>query len=164
MQKFLLPPSAMVAVAPLALGALIAAAPSHAFAQLRIDHAFARATPPGARTGGAYFEIENRGGDSDRLLRVSTPAAAAAEIHSMTMDGGVMTMRAAAALDDPAPATTFAHLDATTVLSPKSYHVMLLDLKGPLVAGETIPLTLTFEKAGVIEVPLRVEAMGATGK
>ena len=156
MQKFLLPPSAMVAVAPLALGALIAAAPSHAFAQLRIDHAFARATPPGARTGGAYFEIENRGGDSDRLLRVSTPAAAAAEIHSMTMDGGVMKMRAAAALDVPP--------HATTVLSPKSYHVMLLDLMGPLVAGETIPLTLTFEKAGVIEVPLRVEAMGATGK
>ena len=150
MQKFLLPPSAMVAVAPLALGALIAAAPSHAFAQLRSDHAFARATPPGARTGGAYFEIENRGGDSDRLLRVSTPAAAAAEIHSMTMDGGVMKMRAAAALDVPP--------HATTVLSPKSYHVMLLD------AGETIPLTLTFEKAGVIEVPLRVEAMGATGK
>jgi len=64
-----------------------------------------------------------------------------------------MKMRAMTAVDVP-PHTT-------TELKPGGYHVMLLDLKRPLTAGETVPLALTFEKAGVVEVPARVEPPGA---
>ena len=131
-------------------------AQSYTFDNLRIDHPYVRPTPPGARAGGAYFEIENRGAQADRLLRVSTPAAGSAEIHSMSMDGNMMRMRAVAAMDIPP--------HATTALKPNGYHVMLLDLKRSLAVGDTVPLTLTFEKAGVVEVPARVEAQGAAGK
>jgi periplasmic copper chaperone A len=130
-----------------------ASAQSYTFDNLRIDHPRVRPTPPGARAGGAYFEIENRGTQADRLVRVSTTAAGSAEIHSMSMDGNMMRMRAVAALDIPP--------HATTALKPNGYHVMLLDLKRPLVIGDTVPLTLTFEKAGVVEVPARVEPIGA---
>ena len=130
-------------------------AQSYTFDNLRIDHPYARPTPPGARAGGAYFEIENRGAQADRLVRVSTPAAGAAEVHSMSMDGNMMRMRAVTALDIPP--------HATTALKPNGYHVMLLDLKRPLAAGDAVPLTLTFEKTGVVEVTARVEPIGATG-
>ena len=117
---------------------------------LRIEHPYARPTPPGARTGAAYFAIENRGRDGDRLVRVQTPLAGAAEIHSMSMEGNMMRMRAVSALDI-AP-------HATTTLKPGGYHLMLVDLKRPLAVGDTVPLSLTFEKAGTIEVAARVEA------
>jgi periplasmic copper chaperone A len=140
---------AMVSVV-LALGTPSATAQSSARDSLRIEHPYARPTPPGARTGGAYLTIDNRGNEPDRLLRVATPAAGAAEIHSMTMEGNVMRMRAVAAVEIPAR--------ATTALKPGGYHVMLMDLKQPLVAGETLPLSLTFAKAGRIDVTARVEA------
>ncbi len=134
----------------LALDSASAAAQSSARDGLRIEHPYARPTPPGARTGGAYLTIDNRGNEPDRLLRVATPAAGAAEIHSMTMEGNVMRMRAVAAVEIPA--------HATTALKPGGYHVMLIDLKQPLVVGETLPLSLTFAKAGRIDVTARVEA------
>lgn len=75
-----------------------------------------------------------------RLTGVSSPVAGAAEVHSMTVDGGVMRMRAVEALDLPA--------GRPVKLAPGGYHVMLFDLKKPLVAGEKVPLTLVIEEAG----------------
>jgi copper(I)-binding protein len=72
----------------------------------------------------------------------------------MTMDGNVMKMRAVASVDIPPP--------PATALKPGGYHVMLLDLKEPLAAGQTVPLTLTFEKAGAVDVPARVETMSVS--
>ena len=147
---------------PLAVVALcaVAGAPSHArdysLRNLRIEHPYARPTPPGARTGGAYLTIRNAGTEADRLLRVSSPAAATVELHSMTMDGNVMRMRAIAALDIPA--------GATVTLGSSAYHVMLIDLARPLAAGSTVPLTLTFEKSGTLDVVADVEAPAGPGK
>jgi copper(I)-binding protein len=138
----------------LALGTASATAQSSGRDSLRIEHPYALPTPPGARTGGAYLTIDNRGSEPDRLLRVATPAAGVAEIHSMTMEGNVMRMRAVAAVEIPA--------HATTALKPGGYHVMLMDLKQPLVAGETIPLSLTFAKAGRIDVTAHVEPPEST--
>src|SRR3954468_12748656 len=72
---------ASVLAVAFAMCAGIASAQSYTFENLRIDHPYARPTPPGARSGGAYFTIENRGAQSDRLLRVTTTAAGSAEIH-----------------------------------------------------------------------------------
>jgi hypothetical protein len=128
-----------------------AAAHDYQLRTLHIDHPVAWATPPGARTGGVFLVVENRGDRSDRLLRVSTPAAGVAELHQMTLDAGVMRMRAVAGLDIKA--------GDRLVLKPGSYHVMLADLKEPLHAGDNFPLTLAFENAGSIVVQVTVESM-----
>lgn len=137
--------------------ALVGAAGAHEYRidSLLIDHPFARATPPGARVGGAFFTIENRGPSADKLMRATSPAAASAEIHSMAMDGNVMRMHAVGALEVPAK--------STVTLRPGGLHVMLFDLKQPLKPGDVVPLTLTFEKAGPVDVEVQVESMTSTG-
>jgi copper(I)-binding protein len=147
-----------VAAGCLALSAisLPALATDYPLKHLLIEHPYARPTPPGARTGGAYFTVRNEGSQADRLLRVSSSAAKSAEIHSMTMDGNVMRMRNVPSLDIPA--------DAKVALSPGGYHVMLVGLLHPLVAGQQVPLTLTFEKAGAIDVHADVEPASPGGR
>jgi copper(I)-binding protein len=143
------PRLAAVALAVLFAGA--AAAHDYTLQNLRVDHPFARATPPGAQSGGVYMTIENRGASKDRLVKVASPAAASVELHSMTMDGNVMRMRAVAGLDI-APG-------ATVTLGSAGYHVMLVGLARPLVVGDRIAVTLTFEKAGALDVTALVEAL-----
>jgi copper(I)-binding protein len=144
----------VVAVA-LPLAAALAAAHGFTLKDLYIGHPYARATPPGARAGGAFFTVENHGAQGDRLIGVASPVAAAAELHTMAMDGTVMRMRAVRAIDIPA--------GAKVALQPGGFHVMLLELKQPLAVGERIPLTLTFERAGTIEVTVNVESMVSGG-
>jgi copper(I)-binding protein len=144
-----LPRLVVFALAVLLAGA--ATAHDYTLQNLRIDHPFARATPPGAQSGGVYLTIENRGTSKDRLVKVASPAAATVELHSMTMEGNVMRMRAIAGLDI-APG-------ATVTLGSAGYHVMLVGLARPLVVGDRIAMTLTFEKAGAVEVTALVEAM-----
>ncbi len=136
-----------------ALAASVVGAHSYQLQALRIDHPFARATPPGATTGGAFLTIHNAGTSGDKLLSVKSAVAGAVQIHTMSMDGNVMRMREISVLDVPA--------GATVVLKPGGYHLMLVDLRQPLQAGARVPLTLTFERAGSIDVDADVEAMGA---
>lgn len=145
----------ILAIAGVAALAAAGGASAHDYQlkMLHIDHPFARATPPGARSGGVFLSVENKGDSADRLLRVSTPVAGTAELHQMVMDAGVMRMRAIAGLD--------VKPGARVVLQPGGYHVMLTDLKRPLHAGDSFPLTLGFEKAGSIEVNVMVESMSA---
>ena len=135
------------------LSAVAAAAGGHEFLlkDMYVGHPYAKATAPGARAGGAYFTLENRGAQGDRLIAVASPAAASAEMHSMAMDGNVMRMRALREIEIPA--------GARVALKPGGLHVMLLDLKQPLVSGDTVPLTLTFARAGTVEVTVNVEPM-----
>jgi copper(I)-binding protein len=148
--RFLLPAVLVFSVAAAPLGA-------KDFVQgtMRIEHPNARPTPPGARTGGVYLTLHNAGRESDRLVRVASPAADTAELHSMTMDGNVMRMRAVPAIDVPA--------GARVALASGGYHVMLIGLHKPLAAGGSVPLTLTFERAGSVDVTADVEAAGAAG-
>ena len=120
---------------------------------MQVSNPFARATPPGAKVAGAFMTIKNRGTQTDRLVSASSPVAGLVEIHEMAMDGGMMTMRAVKGID-VRPGTT-------VELKPGGFHVMLEGLKQPLKQGEKIPVQLTFEKAGTVEVMVNVEAMGA---
>ena len=143
----------LVAIAAIAaILPLVAAAQGrdYALGKLTIEHPHARPTPPGARTGGAYFTVANAGSVPDRLVRVVSPAAATTELHAMTMDGNLMKMRPVAGLDIPA--------GSRVALGAGGYHVMLIDLERPLAAGDTVVLTLTFAKAGSIEISAPVEA------
>lgn len=137
----------------LALSSAPVLAGDYKLKDLVIDHPYARATPPGATTGGAYVTVENKGATSDKLLAASTPAAKSVEIHEMSMNGGMMTMRAVPGIEIKAR--------AKVELKPGGYHLMLLDLKEPLKTGAKIPLTLVFEKAGKVEVSAWVEDMTA---
>jgi copper(I)-binding protein len=141
---------AILAAALLSSGAF---AHDYQLKTLHIDHPFARATPPGAKVAGAFMAIANQGKDPDRLISVASPAAGLVQIHEMAVDGGIMKMRAVQGVD--------LKPGATTELRPGGFHVMLEGLKQPLKQGDQIPLTLTFEKAGSIEVKVEVEAMVA---
>ncbi len=145
----------LAAAAVFVLACSAASAHDYTAGTLQIGHPFARATPPGAQSGGAFFTVHNAGHQADRLLAVASPAAAAAELHRMTMDGNVMKMRAVDAIDIAA--------GATVTLGTAGYHVMLTGLKHPLVAGQSVPLTLTFERAGRVDVSASVEPLVAGG-
>jgi len=94
-------------------------------------------------------------GQPDRLIGLSTPVAATAELHETIHDSGVMKMRPMAGIAlEPGKPVTF---------SPGGYHVMLMGLKNLLKAGDRVPLTLTFEHAYPITVTVKVEAIGAAG-
>lgn len=131
-----------------------ASAHDYALRALKIDHPFARATPPGARTGGVFVTVENTGTQPDRLLSASTPVAGIAELHEMSVDAGVMRMRGVAAMEVKA--------GETLQLKPGGFHVMLSELKQPLKVGDKFPMTLKFQNAGTVEVSVWVEDMGAT--
>ena len=145
--------------AALALSALVAApALAHdikALGDITVSAPWTRATPPRARAGGGFVTIVN-GGGADRLVSASANVSKRTELHEMTVTDGVMKMREMAD-GIPIPA------GGTLELKPGSYHVMFLELTGPLKEGENVPVTLTFEKAGEITVDFKVERMGAKG-
>jgi copper(I)-binding protein len=147
MSRFL---TATALIAMLASAAVAQTAPSG----VMVEHAWARATSPGAKTGAVYLTIMDHGGP-DRLIGFATPVASMAQLHETTMQGDVMKMRQidGLAVTDKGPVT----------LAPGGYHVMLMGLKGPLRQGETFPLSVTFEKAGTIQITVAVEAIGARG-
>jgi copper(I)-binding protein len=121
---------------------------------LVIDHAWTRATPGGADVGIGYLTIENKGTAPDKLTGASTPAAAKAELHEMSMDNGVMKMRP---VKDGLPIPP----GQSVTLAPGGLHLMLMGLKNPLKEGGKVPLTLQFEKAGKVDVTLDVQSVGA---
>ena len=145
-----------VHVLGIALGLLSGASIAHEYQlkSLGIEHPFTRATPPGAKSGGAFFVVANAGATPDRLIGVASPVAGSAEMHQMAVEAGVMKMRAVRALEVPP--------GGKLELKPGGYHVMLLDLKQPLKVGDKVPLKLTFQNAGSIDVSVDVEAMGST--
>jgi copper(I)-binding protein len=129
------------------------AAVAQSAGKITVEAPWARASA--GTTGAAYLTVKNAGDAEDRLVAVSTPAAAKAEIHTTTMEGDVMKMRPV----DAVPVA--AH--GTAELKPGGLHVMLMELKAPLKQGDTIPLTLKFEKAGDVPVTVAVQGVGAAG-
>ena len=123
---------------------------------LVITQAWSRATPGGAKIGGGYLTIENKGSASDRLIGGSTEVAAKVEVHEMAMNNGVMTMR-------PLDNGLTIEPGKTVKLAPGGHHLMLLDLKSPLKQGDGVPVTLKFEKAGEVRLSFDAQGVGAQG-
>jgi copper(I)-binding protein len=119
-----------------------------------ITQAWSRATPNGAKTGGGYLTIENKGAVADRLIGGSAAIASKVEVHEMAMNNGVMTMRALEGGLTVEPGKT-------VKLAPGGSHLMIFDLKSPLKQGDKLPVTLEFEKAGKVMVSLDVRGIGA---
>lgn len=120
-----------------------------------VEGAWTRATPPSAKTAAGYLILRNMGNSDDRLARIESPVAETIEVHSMTMEGGIMRMRR---LDAPLaiPARGEVRLD------PGGLHLMMMGMKTPLREGERIKLDLVFERAGRVAVEMPVARLGAT--
>jgi copper(I)-binding protein len=123
---------------------------------LVITQAWTRATPGGARIGGGYVTIENKGSAPDRLIGGSADVAGKVEVHEMAMNNGVMTMR-------PLDQGLVIEPGKTVKLAPGGYHLMMFDLKSSLKQGDKVPVTLEFEKAGKVQLSLDVQGIGAQG-
>ena len=121
---------------------------------LVITQAWTRATPNGAKIGGGYVTIENKGTAPDRLVGGAGDIAGKVEIHEMAMDNGVMKMR-------PIDKGLTIEPGKTVKLAPGGNHLMLQELKGPFKQGDKVPVTLEFEKAGKVAVSLDVQGVGA---
>jgi hypothetical protein len=137
----------------IALAALLASSALYA-QNVEVKDAWVRATVQGQKGTGAFMKITAR--DGAKLVAASSPAAGVTEVHEMKMEGDVMKMRAVAGgLDLPA--------GKTVELKPGGYHVMLMDLKAPLVKDSTVALTLVFKDAQGVEskVELKVPVAGA---
>jgi len=147
---------ALVLLALAAICAGPASAQQVKIGDLVLDHAWARATPGGAKVGGGYLTIENKGTTPDKLIGGSSPVAGKVEVHEMAMNNGVMTMR-------PVKDGLSIPPGQSVTLAPGGYHIMMMELKGPLKKGGKVPVTLTFEKAGETKVTFDVQGIGATG-
>lgn len=126
-------------------------------AQTTVTEAWVRGTVPQQKSTGAFMQLESAQGA--KLVSASSPAAGVVELHSMSMEGSTMRMRAVPSVDLP---------KGTRVeLKPGGLHVMLMDLKAPLKTGDSIPLSLVVEgkdgKRETVMVKATVRALGADG-
>lgn len=126
-----------------------------ALAQTTVSEAWVRGTVAQQKATGAFFQITSVGGGT--LLSASSPAAGVVEIHEMAMEGSTMKMRAL-------PKGLALPAGKAVALQPGGYHVMLLDLKAPLKAGDKVDLTLVVAgkdgKQETIAVSAPVKALG----
>lgn len=120
---------------------------------IQIEQPFSRATPGGAKVGGGYMTIVNKGSATDKLIAASTSASERVEIHEMKMENGVMKM-------NEVPGGLSIEGGKSVSLAPGGYHLMFMGLKAPLKEGTKVPVTLTFEKAGKVDVQLDVRGIG----
>lgn len=141
---------ALTVVAVLSAAAATSAYPGSP--RIAVEDARTRATAPGQAVAGGFMTLVNTGTTADRLLRVSSDAAREVQMHESRVEGGVMRMRPI--------------IDGVTVpaggrveFKPRGLHLMLVDLKAPLVAGTRVPVTLEFAHAGRITASFRVEAL-----
>ena len=140
--------------------AAIAAAPIAAasvrIGSLAIDGAWSRETAAGQVVAGGFMTISNKGASEDRLVSGTSPVAAEVQLHTMTIDGGVMRMRQlAGGIAVPAR--------GTLELKPGSYHIMFMGLRRQLRQGERFPVTLRFQRAGNVTVQFAVQPVTSTG-
>jgi copper(I)-binding protein len=126
---------------------------TRAASAISVEQPFARATPGRATTGAAYIMLINGGTSADRLVGAATPVADNVQFHKVTEDNGVSRMRQVQGVE-LAPG-------AKIIFKPGEMHMMLVGLKQPLIEGQTFPLTLQFEQAGRVEVPVPINRVGA---
>ena len=123
-------------------------------AVVHVENAWAAPTPGGVDVSAGYMTLVNDTAAEDALLSASSPRAERVEVHEMTMEGGVMQMRAVARLAIPA--------GQSIELAPNGRHLMFYGVTQPFAVDETIPVRLTFERAGDVDVSLPVQRPGAS--
>jgi periplasmic copper chaperone A len=146
--------AAFTIAAAASLIAAPAAAADYDVGSMHISTPWARATPKGAAAGAGYMTITNKGTAPDTVSCVSDDASGQCQIHSMTMEGGVMKMR-------PVEGGLEIKPGETVTLQPGGYHIMFVNLKHALGQGQSVKATLKFEHAGTVDVEYPIVAIGA---
>jgi copper(I)-binding protein len=108
--------------------------------KIEVKDPWVRLVPPNAKATAAYMKIENNGTEADKLVAASSNVSKITELHEMA-EG---KMRRVKAIEVPA--------GKTVELKPGGLHVMLIELKEPLKEGQTVEITLKFEKSGEVKV------------
>jgi periplasmic copper chaperone A len=150
--------NAILSVAVVALSALataVATTQEYKANSIEVDQPWSTATPRGADVAAGYLTIKNTGTQPDRLTGASSPVAGKVEVHEMTMENGIMRMRPLSSGLEIKPGQT-------VELKPNSFHLMLENLKEPIQQGRPFKATLTFAKAGSVDVDFAVAPIGAT--
>jgi copper(I)-binding protein len=149
--------SSLILAACMLIGAVsyseIGNANDYRIGSLRIDRPWATATPQGAKVGVGYMKIINDGPQPDRLIAITSPVSRKTAIHTSVKEGDVVKMRL---LDKGLEIKPGEAVE----LNPEGMHVMFEGLAEPLVAGARAKATLTFEKAGSIDVEYAIEPLG----
>lgn len=154
-------PTSFFHTLPRIAAALLVLIPAAGRADMLAENPAAYATSPRQQNGAAYMTIKNTEAAADMLTSVSTPVAERAELHTTEMARNaetgtdIMSMRPVESVAVPE--------DGAIKFEPMGKHIMLMGLKKQLVAGDTFPLTLHFEKAGAVEVQVLVVNPGDDG-
>ncbi len=124
------------------------------FGNLLIMHPWSRETTANATVAAGFMSITNNGAEDDRLVAATAAISDTVQLHNMTMNGDVMEM---VELKDGIVIPA----GKTVELKPKSLHVMFLNIKSHPKLGDEFKGTLTFEKAGTVDVDFEIEAADA---
>lgn len=149
-------------IAPLAVAAAVVAlaapalAHSYKVGELSVGHPWSRPAAAGMN-GAGFLSVANAGSAGDVLVAVEAPIATSVEIHEGSVVDGVARMKAL-------PKGLAIPAGATVALQPGGHHLMFLKLKQPMKAGDKVPATLVFEKAGRVEVTFSVQAGAPSAK
>jgi copper(I)-binding protein len=116
---------------------------------ITISDAYVRQAPPGSPATGAFMVLHNSGSKLVKLIKADNPVSQLTELHTHLHEGGMMKMRPVK--DIPIPAGGEARLQ------PGGLHIMLIDMKAPLLDGDQLPLTLSFDDGSskVIKLPVK---------
>lgn len=121
---------------------------------LELSGPFTRATLPTAKVAAGFMSITNHGAEADRLVLAVSPGIPVVQLHEMRMEGDVMKMREKEnGIEIPA--------GETVILKPGGLHIMFMQMTTSFVEGEEVSVTLTFEKAGTVDIMLPVGGLAA---
>jgi copper(I)-binding protein len=129
--------------------ASLAAAQNTSNAGLAFEAPWVRASAPGQKNGAGYVQIQNKSTQTDRLISATTANVGRVELHTIINENGVAKMRQVQGIDVPA--------GASATLAPGGFHIMFMGLNAPFKAGEIVPVTLRFEKAGEVNVNFEIK-------
>ncbi|MFM7011345.1 MAG: copper chaperone PCu(A)C [Betaproteobacteria bacterium] len=118
-------------------------------AGLGFDAPWVRASAPGQKNGAGYVQIQNKSGQTDRLISATTANVGRVELHTIINENGVAKMRQVQGIEVAE--------GADTRLEPGGFHIMFIGLNAPFKAGEIVPVTLRFEKAGEVKVDFEIK-------
>ena len=108
------------------------------------DNAYAKATPPNVKNSAVFMDITNNMPKAVRLISVSTDASQSAELHTHKHEDGMMKMVQIDSIEVPA--------EGSVSLKPGGLHIMLMDVKKPIKAGDKVNLTLKFSDGRIVDV------------
>ena len=151
--KAFLPALALVALAACSPSAPAPAASTAPAAQgVSIVDPWIAATPNGAMAAAGYVTLRNDSDTDDKLVSAASPRAKAVELHEMKLTGAVMEMHRVEAINVPA--------HGSVQLGPGGMHLMFIGFDEPFMAGQAVPVTLTFELGGAQQVTFPVHPAG----